>query len=306
MPEVKLASTLAELIEQRGFRRNRRPILDAVHISSGALTQYITGKNYPSLPVLVDLADFFQVSLNYLVLGKERTGTETLDYGPLARYVDLSLARVQEQAARQTGLITRIARALSEQIRDVANSMAISAAPFAGVLYDNETLVLESYSIETKLLSMNLAYDIVVDPLTGRDAPGRFLPVVAANLDQGRTYQFMLPQTLNPDWPGVAQRFRALLGGLLRTDTGLANCQIRVTDAPVFVGIGLCRLDDRLLMAEEPILGEQLHGFLTDQGWYGYSIAPSEQLLADSIFDKAHSTNALTAFDALWKKAKAI
>lgn len=306
MPEVKLASTLADLIEQRGFRRNRRPILEAAHISSGALTQYITGKNNPSLPVLVDLADFFKVSLDYLVLGRERADTETVDYGPLARYVDMSLARVQEQAARQTGLVTRIARALSEQITSIASSLANDGTPFSGVLYDNETLIIESYSVETKLLSMNLAYDIVVDPVTGHDAPGRFLPVVATNLDKGRSYQFLLPHALNQDWVDVAQRFRALLSGLLRTDNALANCHIKVTDAPVFVGVGLCRLDAVLLADEEPILSEQLHDFVTDQAWYGYSIAPSEQLLADSIFDRGHCANAIAAFDILWKKAKSI
>lgn len=306
--EIKLRETLRDLIEQRGFRRNRKPILLAANISPGALSQYLSGKNNPSLPVLVDLANFFNVSLDYLVLGVERRESETPDYGPLARYVDLSLARVQDQANRHSALVARVGRALADRVNSIASELTElgAAAIPAGMMYDDETLAVEGFSIETRLISMNLSYDILVDPESGEDAAGRFLPIVAANLDKGRSYKFLLPSPFNSDWETTVNRFRSLLSRQVASEAALGNCQFRITEGPTFVGIGIYRLDSVSLKEQDPLLYQQLADFISEEGWLGYSIPPSPDMLADSAFDANHLENAIKSFDSLWRKAKPI
>lgn len=47
-------------------------IADAIHVSLRALKYYSTGEREPSLSVLISLADFFDVSLDYLVGRSDR------------------------------------------------------------------------------------------------------------------------------------------------------------------------------------------------------------------------------------------
>src|SRR3954471_11407893 len=76
--EVKLGQTLSSLIERGGYSGNRRDILNALDISPAALSQYARDQTRPSFQKLVALADFFGVSLDYLVYGE--LGQPTQDH----------------------------------------------------------------------------------------------------------------------------------------------------------------------------------------------------------------------------------
>jgi hypothetical protein len=56
----------------------------------------------------------------------------------------------------------------------------------------------------------------------------------------------------------------------------------------------------------DPLLFDQISDYLVDETWLGSSIPPSEHLLADSVFDQRHFSNAQDGFDALWKRAKSV
>ena len=68
--EVKFGRMLDSLIEHGGYSRNRKRISSRLGISSAALTQYIRQQNWPSFTRLLAIADFFDVSLDYLVYGQ--------------------------------------------------------------------------------------------------------------------------------------------------------------------------------------------------------------------------------------------
>lgn len=87
--EVKLETMLNSLIERGGYSRNRQPILDSIHVTAAALSQYTRGRTRPSFDKLTALADFFGVSLDYLVYG-EPTSTP-VDPAPITRYVEQAL-----------------------------------------------------------------------------------------------------------------------------------------------------------------------------------------------------------------------
>ena len=78
--EVKFGAMLESLIERGGYSRNRKKILSRLGISAAALSQYIRGQTWPSFAKLLAIADFFDVSLDYLVYGQPASGA-VADYG---------------------------------------------------------------------------------------------------------------------------------------------------------------------------------------------------------------------------------
>ena len=113
--EVKFGQMLNSLIEHGGYNRNRKRISSRLGISGAALTQYIRQQNWPSFTRLLAIADFFDVSLDYLVYGQP-TGGNLTDYGPLYRYFDHALADVQARGSRHNAVVTRIGRMLADRI----------------------------------------------------------------------------------------------------------------------------------------------------------------------------------------------
>src|SRR4051812_7327275 len=92
---IKLDEMLARLIEQQGYSRARKIVCKEVGISTSALAQYMKRPPTeeerahgaravrPSFEILVALADFFAVSLDYLIFGEQPGQAQPLDYGPL-------------------------------------------------------------------------------------------------------------------------------------------------------------------------------------------------------------------------------
>src|SRR5260370_12215993 len=112
--EVKFGRMLESLIEHGGYSGNRKRISSQLGISGPALSQYIRQQTWPSFSKLLAIADFFGVSLDYLVYGQP-TGGSVIDYGPLYRYFDHALADVQARGSRHTAVVARIGRMLADR-----------------------------------------------------------------------------------------------------------------------------------------------------------------------------------------------
>src|SRR5580692_10410387 len=189
--EVKFGRMLEHLIEHSEYRRNRKKISSRLGISGAALSQYIRQQNLPSFGRLLAIADLFEVSLDYLVYGQSAGGGVT-DPGPLYRYVDHALADVQARGSRHTAVVARIGRVLADRINTVAEELAaMPTATREGLIQDDELLRLERYCHQCDLVSLNLEFNVI--HAAGGLAPGRFLSVVAANLENDATYRFILP-----------------------------------------------------------------------------------------------------------------
>jgi transcriptional regulator with XRE-family HTH domain len=141
--EVKLGQTLEALIERGGYSRNRKKISSRLGISSAALSQYIRQQTWPSFAKLLAIADFFDVSLDYLVYGQP-AGSSVIDYGPLYRYVDHALADVQARGSRHTAVVARIGRMLADRLDEEAKELAAKpGAAREGLMQDDEQLRLD-------------------------------------------------------------------------------------------------------------------------------------------------------------------
>jgi transcriptional regulator with XRE-family HTH domain len=300
--EVKFGRMLEHLIEHSEYRRNRKKISSRLGISGAALSQYIRQQNLPSFGRLLAIADLFEVSLDYLVYGQSAGGGVT-DPGPLYRYVDHALADVQARGSRRTAVVARIGRMLADRIDTVAGELAENPIEMhAGLMQDEELLQLERYSRQCDLVSLNLEFDII--QAESGPVPGRFLSVVAANLENGASYRFILPQDRR--WDDTVGACRQLLARQIGGDRVRENCAFRLTAAPVLTGILLYRLDTIRLAAEDSALYAQIQDYLSDDVWLGCVIRPNNDSNSDMLMDAAHARRARNAFNVMWSSGLAV
>jgi transcriptional regulator with XRE-family HTH domain len=116
-PEVKFAQVLEELLTER-YRRNRAALAQAAHVSPSALSQYVRGKATPSLEVLVHLAGALEVSIDYLVFGRDQQSSAPEGY--LSSQLEAGIRRAQTDAAALHDLVARVGIRLAQHIKAAA------------------------------------------------------------------------------------------------------------------------------------------------------------------------------------------
>jgi transcriptional regulator with XRE-family HTH domain len=301
MREVRFPEILTELIFSRG--RKRKELADALHISSGAVSQYTGGRNKPSFDVLLALAEQFGVSLDYLVYGTESLSSSDPP-DALLRYFDRALTRSQHLSLQRAATVVDVGRALADNI-DAAVGRVVSAGAgvMGGTMPDEDTLELEGFANSVDLASMDLTYDVAVAE-DGRAEHGRFLSVVANNLSKGRTYRVLLPP--KRDWSPIVSAFRGLLAEQSSGDVVSSHLRIRVARSPLFAGIGIYHLDTETLEAQSPTLWLKLRPFVNRDAKLAYIISPSSVLLADCLLDASSVVETSAAFDAHWVMGESI
>jgi transcriptional regulator with XRE-family HTH domain len=283
---IKLETNLQQLIRDRGFGGNRKKICAALGISQAALSLYVKGKARPKFEVLVALAEFFQVSLDELVFGKRPQAGPPVDFGPFAGYMDNRLSALMSRADARQAATARIAEALVRHMHQVADELAQRQPFLAGLITDDESRLVEQYSLETWLACLRLDYNLDASDEVTR--AGQFTTVVANNLAAGRRYTFFLPEKAR-NW---ASPVRSLRGLLQRWHVSMEALRERCTFCTVADlgpnGWGLYRLDVAAFRREHEVLHERLASFISADGWLGYVAAPSRELRADALMDVEH------------------
>jgi hypothetical protein len=192
---------------------------------------------------------------------------------------------------------------LADRIDEVATQLATTpAAAREGLIQDDELLRLERYSRQCDLVSLTLEFDVI--QAAGGLVPGRFLPVVAANIENGARYRFILPQ--DRTWDSTVEDFRQLVADQVGGDRVRENCSFRLTSVPVLTGLLLYKLDTIKLEAEEPALHAQICDYLSDNVWLGFVIRTNSDSNSDMILDPEHISRARDAFERMWSSGLAI
>jgi transcriptional regulator with XRE-family HTH domain len=270
-------------------------ILTAVGVSAAALSQYARDETRPSFRRLVALADFFGVSLDYLVFGEPTR--KTVDHSPLARHVDRALAQVQTRANRHAVLVARIGRVLAERVSDIAWEVADSpSAGREGMISDDEILRLQRYAHRIDLVTVDLAADLIGSP----DVPSSaaFVHAVAANLLRGCEYRLLVAGGGAGAEP--VSSFRSLLTTHVGGDLVHQSCQFRRVTLPVMFGAGCYQLDVGALARQEPQLHAQVSDYLDQDRWLGYVTRTNAASKNDMLLGREQLTTARDTFDALW------
>jgi transcriptional regulator with XRE-family HTH domain len=300
--DVKFGQMLESLIERGGYSRNRKRILSRLGISGAALSQYIHQQSWPSFNKLLAIADFFDVSLDYLVYGQPNSATP-VDYGPLSRYFDHALASAKTRDSRHAAVVARIGRMLADRIDEVATEVATKpAAAREGLMQDDELLRLERYCRHADILSMNLEFEVI--DIGGELAAGPFIRVMADNLGRGVPYRFLLPQ--DREWDVTVEACRRLLRAQVGGDHVRQDCVFRVATAPVLGGAAFYQLDIDTLENDEPVILEQIRDYLSEGNWLGCILRSNDDSDSDMLMSPAHCRRARAAFERMWVPGTAV
>jgi transcriptional regulator with XRE-family HTH domain len=301
--KVKLDDMLHRLIERGGYSRNRQAILESVGITAAALSQYTRGHTRPTFHNLVALADFFNVSLDYLVYG-EPTSAPPEGGATVARYVERALADVQSRTTRHSDLVARIGRVLTDRIDGVARELANSpTAGREGLIEQDEVLRMERYCRQVDIVATDLGPNIIAAADGGAEA-GQFFQVVVANLARGCRYRFLLTGDASAK-PDVVPRFRKMVTEAVGGDQVNEYCSFRRAAHPVMAGSGIYELDITTLAAQEPGLLTQFSAYLFNGTRLGYLNRPNEVSNADMLMSPSYTQRARGTFQALWSAASA-
>ena len=230
--EVKFGRMLESLIEHGGYSRNRKRISSRLGISSAALSQYIHQQTWPSFAKLLAIADFFDVSLDYLVYGQPRAAASSTTVRSTATSItpwrtfwpgatDIAPSLRAWHGCWRTGSTTS-RRTGGDAGRSARRSHARRSA----------TAAERADRHQCDLVSLNLESDVI--KAAGDLLPGALLSSFAANLENGARYRFILPQDQPMD--AIVDAFRRVLPSKSEVIAYGRSCSIRLTAAPVLAG----------------------------------------------------------------------
>ncbi len=309
VPDIKFTEILHELIENSPYRKNRRPIWEELNITSGALSQYLSGQARPRFETLVALAHFFGVSLDYLMLGKEAPTPTREDARPYLRYVDWALADARDRVVYHDWLVAKIGRRLAARVDEIAQELTMPER-VAGVVSVDDAMLMESYSLHTQVLCTNLENDLIFSE-NGEVAAGRFLHILARNVKSRppRPYEFILPIRWDDrPWDDIVHTFRrVLVGELGLTQSELALCQFRRVAWRSFCGNVFYKLDMRSLKNDEPIFWDSLRPFASEDGWVGHLLNTNMDfpMQGHAFYSTDYLVPSLALFDEWFAQAEA-
>jgi transcriptional regulator with XRE-family HTH domain len=201
--EIIFAQVLNDLLADK-FRRNRAELARAAHISPSALSQYTRRKATPSLVVLVHLASALDVSLEYLVFGRERSAPSP-EVGYLSSHVEAALRQAETRSAAIADLVSRTGARLGESIRETVEAIldedtqsggALNADQLGGSLTADEVRTVESCSQHTTIVTTTLDMDVLIVDQGSDDtasSPSLFSQLIADNISSGSRYDYLLP-----------------------------------------------------------------------------------------------------------------
>ncbi len=300
--EVKFPEVLSRLIDESPYRTNRRPIWQAIGVSSTALSQYTLGKSRPRIESLVALADFFGVTLDYLVMGREVPRLFSDESRSIMKYVDWTLGHLQSQMGGRASMTARVGDLLAKRISDAVHEAGL--VPSGGMLTSDESLLVERHSLETQVLTVLMDHN-VMKLENGEAVIGRFGLVVAANLMSSppRPYRFLLYEQSGRPLVGAAHSLRRLLREELGVpEDRLRYCQFRKTSERVVIGACFYRVDLRELQLAEPGLALLLEEYMTSEGWVGYSINDNSEA-SQALMDVNRVPAAMATLHEIWQAA---
>src|SRR5882757_5644501 len=109
---VAFEASLRTLLDSPGLAGNRKKLARALDLNEATISHYLHGRIRPSFDTLVRIADFFNVSLDYLVFG-ERPRLQTPD-DPVGVRAQIRRAVVESSdlSGRHLDTFTRISRRL--------------------------------------------------------------------------------------------------------------------------------------------------------------------------------------------------
>lgn len=288
--QIVLSEILRRLVDQRpGVKR--RQVAKELDVSEGALSKYITGRDTPRLTTLVSIAQHFDVSLDYLVLGK--TPRVNADASRVADVENRLDVLIRLERTRQE-ILARFSDRMSSYAAEVF--VDITKGPvWPGVFSATELAAIEGHAKHVDLVVPYLDEDLGPD---GKAGP--LMLKTAANINRGIDYRVLVDVRTDKPWAELIPAYRETLHHHCQCPYDLIDThfKVRLLNKTVFAGFALYWLDAR----DYPASKTAERGEPDGQGHYLFAILQPGHLDSDahSVLRPEHARAALAFFEEWW------
>lgn len=305
--EVKFQEILRDLLDRSKTTVTQKKLAAAIGVSSTTVSHYITGRISPSFSALVGIAEFFNVTLDYLVFGER--AQDAFDDGAQSLRTDVlrALAESNSFNGRQRDLTLRVSRRLYSQIEWVAKELLEDRENLgpAGFFTDSEALAIESCAQRTRVMLRTAPADIEVGE-DGEAYPGVFFNTLATNIQAGRSYQYLFYGKRSLFAPYV-RMYRELLSRVeIPSDVVRDRMDFRVIDSELPAGILIHDLDLAMFERREPILWERFRDDGIVNGVFAYVSIRHQDALGGIVLYGTYLDSVLKMFKRDWELASSL
>ena len=299
---IKFTEILIELIESQNFSKNK--VASALDITPSALTHYLSGETLPRLDVLIRMAEYFKVSLDYLVLGKAAEDRMAEEQMYFTNMMATSVIRAQERDETYHRLYTRIAELLRQEIKDATHKAYSEFDEIgANLILEKEMLELERHTRASDAVAFEMWDDIVIDEASSDIHLGAFFHAVVENLrrsDLKYQYRLLYSHQSRKMMQRITQSYRRTLRQYCSA-SAINRYSIGFTKYPLFTGCVLYHLLPNELEAHQPVLFEQVKNSIDDDGWLGCVTSSATIPQSNIIMDLKYLRIARQSFEQMWR-----
>ena len=274
----------------------------ALGVNEATISHYLYGRVRPSFEVLVGIADFFNVSLDYLVFGERPRAPAQDDPAGLRAQVRHAVAEASYLQGRRLDMIARITRRLESKIEETARAVTQDGDDRGpvGFVTDSEAIGLEACITRMRIMTRMFQSDV------NEGEPGPFFDIVAANLRHGRPYQYLLYGE-RAGWIPQVEAFRALVQRSgVPVELLQDNLQFRCLSGELVTSVCILDLDLIRLEREEPILLERHRDNISSEGVWAYLSFERTDAQGGVAMEPFYLQSTLRQFVRDWNTAKSI
>lgn len=303
--EIKFDEILRVLLERERATVTQKKLAKALGVSGTTVSHYVTGRIKPSFQALVGIADFFNVTLDYLVFGERIQQPSTTGGDNVRVDVMRALAEANAYNGRQRDLVVRVNRRLHEQVERVARELLDSPENVSppGFFTDAEALAIEACAVRTRVLVRTTPADIAVGA-DGEVVSGTFFDVLVGNVTAGRTYQYMFYGPRGKFEPYV-RNYRDLLDqAAVPPEVVREGVEFRAVDAELPAGLVIHEIDLSMFERREPVLWERFRDDGIIDGLFAYVSIRHEEALGGIVLYDEYFQSAVRMFHRDWALAK--
>ena len=296
---VVLETVLRDLLDGVGQAASRKNLARALGVSDATISHYLSGRARPSFAALTAMAQFFNISLDFLVFGERPAPSGEDDPVGIRTQIRRALIESSDSAGRHADMVARITARLHSEIEQVAEDLVNSSSVSHPVGFVTDS---EAIAMETCIRGMKIMTRIFQSDLNDGE-PGPFFEVVVENLRRDCPYQYLLYGDRRALAEDVAA-FRSLVeqAGVPNEQSRLM-LQFKVLAEELISPICILELDRIAAERREPILWERhVHNVSADGSWAYISVERADAQ-GGIVMESHYLSSALRQFRRDWERA---
>ncbi|MQY15051.1 hypothetical protein SRB5_52280 [Streptomyces sp. RB5] len=300
--QVVLETVLRDLLEAPVISGGRKKLARAIGVNEATISHYLTRRIRPSFDTLVQIAQYYNVSLDYLVFGERPHVASDEGTAGVRAQIRRAVIEASDASGRHLDLVTRISRQLHAKIDEAARVLREEGETHGpvGFVTDAEAIGMEACVTRMRIMTRLFQSDV------NEGEPGAFLDVVIQNLRIGRTYQYLLYGE-GETWTVPVERFRDLVvRSGVPVEVLRQNLQFRWLSQELISSVCLLDLDVELIKRQEPILWERHQDNISPGGTWAYLSIERPDAQGGVTIEPTYLSSTLRQFNRDWAVARPI